>query len=81
MYVLISQGKEVPYHILECAHSYDYPVDCVAALSEELKSLDSETFERIVKNTQSQEARDLSNWWEMHQEAERLSKALYKTCL
>jgi len=81
MYVLISQGKEVPYHILECAHSYDYPVDCVVALSEELKSLDSDTFDRIVKNTQLQEAKDLANWWEMHQEAERLSKALYKTCL
>lgn len=81
VYVLISQGKEVPYAILECACSYDYPVDCVKELSDELKSLDTDTFDRLLKNTESKEARDLANWWDMHQEAERLSKALYKTCL
>jgi hypothetical protein len=43
--------------------------------------MNSDTFDRLVKNTQSKEARDLANWWDMHQEAERLSKALYKTCL
>ena len=81
VYVLVSQDKEVPYHVLECACSYEYPVDCVKELSDELKSMDSDTFDRLVKNTQSKEARDLANWWDMHQEAERLSKALYKTCL
>lgn len=82
-YVLVSLDKEVPDEILECAlsHEYDYLVNCVADLSQTLKELDSESFDRIVNNTQLQEARDLANWWQMQQEAERLSKALYKTCL
>ncbi|PHS40688.1 MAG: hypothetical protein COB07_04045 [Sulfurovum sp.] len=66
-YVLVSQGKEVPEEIQECADSYDYPVDCVAKLSQVLKGLDSDTFEKIVNNSQSKEARDLANWWEMYQ--------------
>ncbi len=66
-YVLVSQGKEVPEAIQECADSYDYPVDCVKELSQLLKSLDSETFEKIVNNTKSKEARDLAQWWEMYQ--------------
>ena len=83
VYVLVSQGKEVPDEIQECADSYDYDylVDCVAELSETLEVLDSDTFDRIVNNTQSKEARDLAYWWEMQQEADRLSKALIQTCL
>lgn len=83
MYVLVSQGKEVPEEIEECALSldYDYLVDCVAALYEELKGLDSETFDRIVNNTQSDEARALAYWWKMHEEANQLGNSLTKTCL
>jgi len=66
-YVLASQGKEVPEMIQECADSYDYPVDCVKELSQALQDLDGETYEKIVNNTQSQEARDLAQWWEMYQ--------------
>ena len=66
-YVLVTQGKEVPEEIQECSVSYDYLVDCVADLAQELKDLDSDTFDKIVNNTQSQRARDLSHWWEMYQ--------------
>ena len=66
-YVLTSQGKEVPEEIQECADAYDYSVDCVAKLSQALVNLDSDTFEKIVNNTESKEARDLANWWEMYQ--------------
>lgn len=66
-YVLLSQGKEVPEEIQECTVSYDYPVECVAELSQALEGLDSDTFEKIVNNTQSKEARDLAQWWEMYQ--------------
>jgi len=66
-YVLVSQGKEVPEEIQECTVSYDYPVECVAELSQALEGLDSDTFEKIVNNTQSQESRDLAQWWEMYQ--------------
>lgn len=80
-YLLVSQGKEVPDEILECAMSYDYPVECATMLSKEIESLDSESFERILNNTASQESRDLANWWQMQQEADRLSKELRQTCL
>jgi len=66
-YVLMSQGKEVQYHIEECANSYEYPVDCVKELAQEIESLDEKTFEKIVNDTKVQEARDLANWWKMYQ--------------
>ena len=71
-YVLASQGKEVPDAIQECrdcdgSEDYDLLVDCVADLSQALKDLDSETFDKIVNNTESVEARELSQWWEMYQ--------------
>jgi len=71
-YVLASLGKEVPEAILECRDSdgsedYDLLVDCVADLAKTLKGFDSETFDKIVNDTQSQEARELSQWWEMYQ--------------
>jgi len=80
-YVLTSQGKEVPEYIQESAESYDYLVDCVAELSQEVESLDTEAFERVVNNTQIQEARELAYWWTMYQEANQLSNSLTKTCL
>jgi hypothetical protein len=66
-YVLASLGKEIPEAIQECAHSYDYPVECVKELSQTLQDLDSETFDKIVHKSQSQVARDLEQWWEMYQ--------------
>jgi len=66
-YVLTSQGKEVAEHILECAMSYDYPVDCVKELYESLKALDEASFKAIVYENDSQEARDLAAWWEMYE--------------
>lgn len=67
-YVLKSLGKEVPEIIEECARSYDYPVECIKELSILVQSLDTETFDSIVNNTDSQEARDLAHWWEMYQQ-------------
>jgi len=66
-YLLTAQGKEVDYAIDECANSYDYPVDCMKELAQALKDLDSVSFEKIVNNTELQEARDLANWWKMYQ--------------
>jgi hypothetical protein len=80
-YVLMAQGKEVPEEIQACIASYDYVVNCVAELSAELKGLDSDTFERIVNNKELLESRELSYWWEMQQEADRLHDALGSTCL
>lgn len=66
-YVLASLGKDIPENIQECADSYEYPVDCVTELYQELKDLDSDTFEKIVNDTQSTQARNLASWWEMYQ--------------
>lgn len=83
VYLLVSQGKEVPEAIQECANSYDYDflVDCVAQLSAEIESLDNDTFERIMNNKESDKARELAYWWEMHQAANKLGDAIAKTCL
>ena len=80
-YLLVEQDKEVPEEILEGAISYEYAIDCVAQFAEEIKSLDSATFEKIVNNKDSQEARELAYWWEMCQEADRLRKELVTTCI
>lgn len=82
-YLLKSQDKEIPEEIQECADSYhyDYLVDCVVALAEAIKGLDSDTFDRIINNKESKEAQELAYWWEMQQEADRLSHVLTKTCL
>jgi len=83
VYLLVSQGKEVPEEVQECADSYDFDflVDCVAQLSDEIKSLDSDTFERIVNNKESTKARELAYWWEMHQMANSLGEKIVNTCL
>ena len=67
VYVLASQGKEIPEALQECADSYDYPIDCVSELSKAIQGLDPATFDKIVNKSDSQEARDLANWWEMYQ--------------
>ena len=71
-YVLAALGKEVPTRIEECRDSdgtedYNLLVDCVKELSQELIGLDADTFEKVVKSTDSVEARELSQWWEMYQ--------------
>ena len=83
VYLLVSQGKEVPEEIQECADSYNYDflVNCVAQLSDEIEGLDSDTFDKIVNNKESNEARELAYWWEMHQEANRIGNEIVKTCL
>ncbi len=80
-YLLKMQKKEVPEHIQECLDSYEYVTNCVEELLKELKSLDEESFEKIVNNTDSIESRELAYWWEMQQEADRLRKDLAQTCL
>lgn len=82
-YLLVAQGKEVPEEIQECADSYDYDflVDCVSDLSDEIEGLESDTFERLVNNTESNDARELAYWWKMHQEANKLREEIAQTCL
>jgi hypothetical protein len=53
----------------------------VTQLSNELEGLDSDTFEKIVNNKESNEARELAYWWEMHQVANRLGDEIVQTCL
>ena len=75
-YVLTSQGKEVPEELQDCVDFYEYSINCSEELLQVLKDLDSDTFKQIVLNTDSKEAGELRYWWEMHQEADRLHKAL-----
>lgn len=75
-YLLTSLKKEVPEEIEDCIGSYDDVINCVAALYKELQSLDSESFERIVNRGDTIESRELSYWWQMQQEADRLHRYL-----
>ena len=72
VYVLIALGKEVPYDIHECADDYDYIVECSGRLAQTLKELESETFDTLVNDSGSPQARELANWWEMYKEADKL---------
>jgi len=75
-YLLVSQGKDVPDEIQESIYFVeDYPANCVAELSQALKELDNESYEKIVNNKESQEARDLAYWWGMYKEVDRLHGA------
>jgi len=66
-YLLTALGKEVPLEIEECVDDYGDPVDCVPMLYKALQALESDTFEKVVNDQESQEARDLAQWWEMYQ--------------
>ena len=83
LYLLTALGKEIPEVLQECADSedYDFLVESSSDLSREIENLDSENFEKIVNNQESQEARELSYWWKMHQEANQLGQKITKTCL
>lgn len=75
-YLLTSLGKEIPEEIEECLESYDYVSNCVAELYKELQGLDSQTFDKIVNDKEKLESRELSYWWQMQQEADRLHRLL-----
>ncbi|MDQ7044701.1 MAG: hypothetical protein Q9M32_02120 [Sulfurimonas sp.] len=71
-YVLASQNKEVPYHLEECAayhptDEYDSLFDCTKELSDEIKAFDDATFDKIVNNKDSEDAKELTKWWKMYQ--------------
>ena len=71
-YVLESLGKEISEDVQDCADSYDFPVNCVEELAQELKNLDSDTLNNISNKKDSEEAYALRNWWKMYQEMEKL---------
>ena len=74
-YVLRFQNKEVCDEVQSCANSYDYLIDCVEKLYNELQSLNKEMFEQIVHND-SVESNNLARWYQMHQESQELYKML-----
>ena len=67
-YVLQIQNKEIPFHIEECAdyNEYNCLLDCSKELIQEIKNFDDATHERIINNQESEDAKDLSQWWEMY---------------
>ncbi|MBT5934800.1 hypothetical protein [Sulfurimonas sp.] len=75
-YVLTSQGKEVPQEIQDCIDDYEYVINCSEDLYKEIKGLDTDTFEIIVNNKELLESRELSYWWEMYKEYNRIQREL-----
>ena len=75
-YVLTSQGKEVPEEIRDCMNDYEYAINCSQDLSKEIEGLDSDTFQRVVNNKEVLESRELSYWWEMYKEYNKIQREL-----
>jgi len=74
-YVYEQRGVAVPREVIRsAADSYGGPFDCIPSLCEVLTSMMPSERDRLLEG-KNRTARDLANWWEEHQEADR-AKAL-----
>lgn len=71
MYVLMRTGQHVSQELQETAQDIYAKRDYVATLCDVLKRLNSKEFDDVVYNARSKKSRDLADWWEEHQEADR----------
>lgn len=69
-YVLREQGKPVSAEVNSAANTLYCDLDFVPELCAELTNLDEERRDEILGG-RNRTARDLANWWEDHQEADR----------
>lgn len=84
-YLLKELGKQVPRHVIRGAiDSYGNPglddedinVRSLCELMHELnEDHPAETFDKLVYNGRKREARLLAEWWEEHQEEDRIRQA------
>lgn len=71
-YALTTLGREVPEEVVRGAGSVYTSHDPTAALCELLQGLSDDGLERVVYNAHSADSRRLADWWEAHQEADRI---------
>lgn len=70
-YVLEETGQPVPRSVHAAAKDIYCKTDLVPDLCAAIKSMDEETFRRVVYNPYSKESRQLADWWETHEAADR----------
>lgn len=61
----------VPWIIDQASDVYASRDDLIPMLCALIASLNDNDFDRIVYNARSKESRELANWWEEHQEADK----------
>lgn len=71
VYVRQQLGVAIPGHLLAAADSIYCADDFVPALCAALLSLAPERRDALIYNSRDRQARDLADWWEDHQEADR----------
>ena len=67
--------QEIPVYMVDTAKNQYARADFVADLCAKIQSLGEEDFERIVYNGRSKISRNLADWWERHEEADRAREA------
>lgn len=70
-YALRQLSQPVPEAVTDAALSIYCSVDFVPDLCALLTSLSKKDLKRVVYNAQDKTARDLADWWEEHQAADR----------
>jgi len=72
VYVMLQLGQTAEQWMIdEAKNLYARSERTIPALCAALKGMDDDTFERIVYSPRNKTSRDLANWWEDHQEADR----------
>ena len=72
MYILQETNKPIPHALKKAAQDIYCQDDYIPDLCKVLTELDSEALDKIVYNPKNRTSRDLADWWEDHQEADRL---------
>lgn len=74
-YVLEKLEKPVPEYVVSASvdvyGNLQKLNDMVVTLCAELSALDEETRDKLVYNAKDKTSRDLADWWEIHQKADK----------
>lgn len=70
-YALTEAGERVPDRVTRAANNTYCTDDFVSHLCEFITRMDADTRHRIVYNAHEKQSRQLADWWERHQEADR----------
>lgn len=70
-YVLEETGQPVPRPVHAASKDIYCKTDLVPHLCTAIRNMDDETFKRVVYNPYNKESRQLADWWERHQAADK----------
>ena len=70
-YALEETGQPVPRSVHAASKDIYCKTDLVPDLCNAIRNMDSETLKRVVYNPYNKESRQLADWWEEHEAADR----------